>query len=335
AITKYNYLLFPFAMFLSLVSLRAERTKLLNRRMLISFSFALLIALPCLIWSVLNQNIGTSSMENLHTADFEIVLKGLGSLVLAGILFPMPFLLVCLALFPRAFTLKNRARVHTETWFPLFRYFIILFALLIALVLFFHISNFRMRWMQPLLFVVPVYFFLYVKQESLSFKSRKWFIRICTATASLILFAMVFRVVGASFIDPYTDFNYPYRTIADKARALGFDYGVIIAARRINAGNLRLQFPQSLVLDPGIDMVFDDSEVAKCPLLVFWDTKKSKPPPETLRNYTRKVLGVDFQTIPISYIDVPFYHSDESFARVGLIVLPSRSCGLLNVLETS
>ena len=327
-LTKYNYLIFAGALTLSLFTTETGRTSLTDRRILASLGVAVLIALPYALWFLSYQETATASLEKLQILRADNVLKGLHSTLLSTVLFLTPLWLVYLVFFPAGFLPSNRVSSQKTDLLPLRSYMMILFELLVILVVVFHVSHFKTRWMQPLLFVVPVYFFLHVKPEAVGKKARKRFVKLATIVAVLILNAMILRVVGAPLFDCYTDLNYPYDAIANEVRALGFYDGVVVAEQRICAGNLRLQFPNSIVLDHKLAIPELSFEISDRPLLVLWDAKRWHVLPKPLRPYLKKLLGIDTETLPVIFKEVPYRHARGCYARVGIIVHYSSKSGV-------
>jgi hypothetical protein len=290
----------------------------------LSLALAVFCALPYVHWFVTHAGEATSSVHKLHMSTEIGALMGLWDLLRAMGSHLMPLVLIYLILFPAGFLPRNRSPKHAAPSISLGVYLVILFALLLTMVFLFHVTAFRTRWMQPLLFVGPIFFFLGLKEEVVRPGARKCFFWVTGTVAVVVLCVVALQVWGAYLFGRYTYLNYPYREMAQDLRTLGFHDGVIVGDRRISAGSLRIQFPASIALDPELLLSNPYKELKNRDVLVFWDSERSQIPPESLRDYLKNALGIELSDKAITYVKAKYLCSDTRYARAGIIIVPGR-----------
>lgn len=112
------------------------------------------------------------------------------------------------------------------------------------------VLGFKGRWMQPLLFFVPLSLLLKLRSR-INRRSVHRLLVVAGVGAAASLTALGGRVLSADMFKEYTRFNAPFDALAGEIRARGFEHGVILTDHHWTAGNLRLRFPESVVLTPG------------------------------------------------------------------------------------
>jgi hypothetical protein len=135
------------------------------------------------------------------------------------------------------------------------------------------VLGFKARWMQPLLFLLPLYLLLKLRSRINRHSVRRLlFVTCACASASLVVLGG--RVIAADQFNTYTRFNAPFDSLAEDIRGQGFDGGVILADHYWTAGNLRLRFPQSVVLSPSYRHLPIPRRV---PVLIVWQGEAQPP----------------------------------------------------------
>jgi len=143
------------------------------------------------------------------------------------------------------------------------------------------VLGFKGRWMQPLLFFVPLYLLLKLRSRINRGSVRRLLV-VAGVCAAASLSALGGRVLLADAFGEYTRFNTPFDALAEEIRARGFERGVILTDHHWMAGNLRLRFPESVVLTPGYKhLPFS----RRAPVLIVWQGESmpidlAKLPPE-------------------------------------------------------
>jgi 4-amino-4-deoxy-L-arabinose transferase-like glycosyltransferase len=180
-------------------------------------------------------------------------------------------------------------------------------------------ARFKDRWFQPILFALPLYFALWAKP-----RLTPRLIRLSAVIAVVIALATLLAVpaipLGASITKRPTRLNLPYPALAGKIREAGIEPKVIIADSRLTGGNLRLHFPNAMVVVPEIRKPIPTREK----LLVIWDAARREEIPSALMQLARD-LGFSRQEFArAAYIEVPLQFMADRTARWGYVLLEAK-----------
>jgi len=316
-LSKYNYAVFFLALCVSALSLRKIRPAVLDRRILFSVALFLLLTLPHFHWVWSHHEAAFAQAEKLHTSTAANFLtlhgKGLASLIIAIAGYVLPLALIYLAF------CKWKARLfipQTDTEKLFVRTMLLgLFFCLIAVFSF--NARFKDRWMQPLLFLIPIYFSLRFWQALDASKIRK-FVIVSRGVALVVLVLLPLDTLSGSFRKKQTRLNAPYSALLKQLEP-HFHPRLIVAENRLVGGNLRLKFPNSDVLVP---------ELARFPfandtpgLIVWGVTDKTNMSPQFAR-FVSKVLQADISQAKAGYLESPYKYSNEQLMRLGFVALP-------------
>jgi hypothetical protein len=243
--------------------------------------------------------------------------KGTMQLLIACISFVAPLCCLYLVLLPRGYVQALHNRPFREVSFPIHRYFLIVSCLLLAMVSFWGVSNFKDRWMLPMLFLFPLYFLMYAGIDCQSKKTVTLFIAASIVAALSILAVIPARVVLGPSFGYYSGFNFPYAMVAETIRTYRPNPRLIIADRPQNAGNIRLQFPDSLVTAPTLEAIAD-KPVVDHTTVVFWNARDSEKMPARLKAYLKKEFNISIEELTIIYAELPYNYSNNRLARVAI-----------------
>ena len=177
------------------------------------------------------------------------------------------------------------------------------------------VLGFKERWMQPLLFFVPLYLLLKLRSR-INHRSVRRLLVVAGVCATASLIALGGRVLLADVFKGYTRFNTPFDALAVEIRAHGFERGVILTDHHWTAGNLRLRFPESVVLTPGYKHV---PFSRRSPALIVWqgesmpvDLAKLLPelglenlPADKRHSVRLKYRYAEQATVPFTYVLLP------------------------------
>jgi lipopolysaccharide core galacturonosyltransferase RgtB len=316
-LSKYNFLIFAISLSLALLTTPIGRSALGDRRIFLSLFLMLVAVLPYFLWVVVHVDVASSSAGKFNM-ESGAVIAGLGSAAKAAGLFLAPLLLLYLFFFKEGFKAGFGER---GTQRILERYFLFLSGILILMVIFFHVSYFKTRWMIPLLFLSPIYFFARLDPQKVSSASCRKFLKIPATAGFLILLLFPLRVVGGPFFDHYSDFNYPFQAMSEEIRKKGFVEGLIVSNRGHIAGNLHLQFPESTAYAPSLTAIDLSGLKNRRPLLVVWDAEKSRDLPSGLGEFMKNEFLLEMEGRPIHYVSVPYRYSRGRTAVMGILFL--------------
>ena len=317
-----NYLLFGLflvILLLTLVTFKEGRSVIFNWKILLSLAALFALAGNYFFWMSNNQDIVFSATKKFKRAIDNYYVNGSISLVTNSFLFLTPLWLFYLIFFPSGYDAKwwEERSFHQKF---VARYIVFFFLILLLVVLFFKVTYVKDRWLQPLLFVVPILFFSRVPSEKITSPRYKAFLTVVGIAAASIYLAFTIRVIGASYIDRFSRLSYPFVPMAEDIRSAGFDSGLIISNNRFLAGNMHLQFPTSPALIP--EYRFEDlpSTQGFTNGIVIWDADRYPVIPEKLPTFLKE----KYQIIA-SEQQIHYYKHTYKFGRtekVKLAVMP-------------
>ena len=214
--------------------------------------------------------------------------------------------------------------VSAADWTParlfVLRVIPIALALLLLIVLGTRATEVRDRWLQPILFVVPLALYILFERRltgptarALAATSVVLAIGSMTLLTSVHLLPDLFGAPQRAVV--------PYRAIEADIRRLGFGRGYILAEDSYIAGNLKHLFPESTVAEPeyGLWPMIGD---APDTLLLAWSGNKRQPP-DDLRALLVELCGSDAPTdlkgVPLSST---YEHSDRFSFKLTAVVMP-------------
>jgi len=325
--TKYNYIVFILALLLSALTITEYRKAVCNRKAALGFMLCFALVVPHLLWAV-----GNISRVTLDLGDFEIAGRGAGipfkGLLLAfngAFLFLLPLAVLYAIFFPQGFkkaSFDHAGRKDLKRFFE--RFFIFSALLVLACIFASRLQHIKVRWLQPFLFLVPLYFFLRLGQKPLRPARASIFLVIAALCAVSTLFSIYGRVFFASARGKYSRLNYPYRQLAAAIRRDGFNKGLIVAGNHIIGADLKLYFPDSLVV------VADErfgvaGQKAFDSVLVVWENEDSSIP-EALREYVLK-FGFDPLALTVVRKRQPYRYADGAYYEVNIAIGRRQSSG--------
>lgn len=288
-LSKYNYVLFAGAVLLTLLTVRRGRALLFDPRLLLTLLVASALVAPHLVWLMGDPGLIAALPHKLDFGQRTWLVSGLGSTLVAMVDFLAPWWVIMLLVFRLDFLRAIAMPQDSDLGFPLRRYLGALL-LLLAVLLLLGASHFKARWMLPLVLVAPIYVFGTMATSALTRVRVRAYIATALIAAALVLSVMGWRLhdwpvpAGRQALAEHFD------TVAEKAREIGFEQGLIISERLLDAGNLRLRFPDSTGWASrvnGAALTCGGSD-----LLVVWDTEGRAALPQELRELLIEGLGV-------------------------------------------
>jgi 4-amino-4-deoxy-L-arabinose transferase-like glycosyltransferase len=115
--------------------------------------------------------------------------------------------------------------------------------------------------------------------------------------------------------------EFPTHEVAERARALGYERGLVVSDRAQLAGSLRLEFPDSVVTAAELGPALPPLVATNQTTLIVWDLGRSKKVPASLRAWLRLRLALDAGQLSSVPLRLAFGRGREQFSDVRLIVL--------------
>jgi 4-amino-4-deoxy-L-arabinose transferase-like glycosyltransferase len=173
------------------------------------------------------------------------------------------------------------------------------------------------RGLLRLIKVTAGFFALLIPVYGWAFLVRRGIFGVCT------LAILPVRVLWPDLLHGHKRFNTPFEALAQDLRANGFTGGLIVTEDHWMGGNLRLQFPQSLIITPAFALAKGCDPVA----LMLWQGEAMPPP---LAGFLRKVGAKDLLGRRPRTIQLNYHHSQEATVTFSYIVrITPNSSGLL------
>jgi 4-amino-4-deoxy-L-arabinose transferase-like glycosyltransferase len=260
-LSKYSYLLVAAASVGAALSLPEPRRALLSRGWWLAPFMGLLLVAPHASWIWAHWHEASSAtLEKMHGDHVMSRASGMANGVwdiarftLTGV---VPFGLMTWWAFGTSALKISRppdgTRAQVLPWLPAFwlRYFVAIYAGLLAMVLLARTANFEGRWLHPLLCVVPL----------AAFSLRPWLgelqrgVRRTAMAVALMAIVLSLGVLLDCWLDARRNksdrFNWNLTAMAETLQAAGYDgHAPIVANHHTGAGNLRIVFPKAQVID--------------------------------------------------------------------------------------
>ncbi|MDB5748936.1 MAG: hypothetical protein JWP72_3784 [Massilia sp.] len=160
--SKYNFAMFALGLLAASLLVREHRQALWNRNVWIAVAMLMLSLAPHGLWLLDHLDLATSAtrakMNGQNASYSGNVARGLGSMVSATFLFATPLWIVYCWIYWRHRDLAQARLDSPQARFFLW-FYLAAFACVTALVLSGELANIKDRWMQPVLFLLPLAFF--------------------------------------------------------------------------------------------------------------------------------------------------------------------------------
>ncbi|MFC1514472.1 ArnT family glycosyltransferase [Candidatus Omnitrophota bacterium] len=270
-LAKYNYAVFIVALLLAALCISSFRKAILDRRIIFALAPFCALILPHLAWCL--ENGGRLMQDaikfNIGTKGSFTFFLGLNQLSKAVIFFLLPLIAVYLPCFFQAIkkvTLSTLSKSGISRFLWLF--FVWALAISAATVIFTNAGRVKARWLQPVFFLAPLYFFTLIKDANDHFLRRRLFLSLCIAFALIVTFSVPGRIVFATSRGKYNRLNFPYAELSRTIRQNGFERGMIFAENHVMGADLKLYFKDSAVVVPDQRFIPPPSEEFTLALIV-------------------------------------------------------------------
>ncbi|MGM0423556.1 MAG: glycosyltransferase family 39 protein [Thermodesulfobacteriota bacterium] len=314
-IAKYNFAILAVILLLLLACRKDTRQVFRDRRLLLVPVLILLVAGPHYIWYLLHLDVSTGSVHKFGLGQSGWPWEGLISLAEAAISFLTPLWVIFLAVFWPGRQINppwQAAREHTAPRI-LQSYFLLLAIVFVLGVLFFQLTEFKSRWMQPLLFIFPVYLFSLLDLKRLGQRSIRIWLGAVLAVAGLVLILIPGRVVLGPSLDYITHFNMPYNGLAAHLQERNLDSGLILTRGSRLAGNLGLHLSRARILDPVLGRQLIPKSGAERKAVLVWDVERTgEDPPQKVMDFARDKLQMQPLSAKTSKVELPYKYSRDN-----------------------
>jgi len=291
-LAKWNFVMLGAALPITCFFWRHLRPLVLTWKALITGAIAALVASPPVLWVLAHQSFGTVSgdvlSEEAASGLLATLALGTAELLKASLVFPLPFLPLFLLVFGAALWRGIRESAGDAAQRPVTPGFL---GALIVVSLGLHwllvpalgAVTFTERWMHPALMILPIFLFALAERGRPSpraigiFASLIGVVAVATLAVRLVLFTL-----GADHCGRCRDLVH-FDVLAVELKAAGFERGTIVVPpdELHIGGNLRVELPESRVIDPAYPLSIwpPPTEGGQC--LIVW--QPDRPDAEAVR----------------------------------------------------
>jgi 4-amino-4-deoxy-L-arabinose transferase-like glycosyltransferase len=317
-LAKYNYLIFIVALFLAALSIKDFRKSLINKRLLWALVIICLMVLPHVFWVFQNFSQTTLRLKEIQIDAAERNnFFGLGFRVLATLI---QFSFVLLIFFPQALK-KNSAYTGQDKQLKtlLGRFFLISLIIVASLIVGFKIIDFEERWLQPIFFIFPMYFFLLIKNRNISGRRVKFFIGAILFSAFMnLIMILVCTVFPDTF--GHKRIHYPGEKLAKVIKdETGFSQGLILSPETSLAADLKLNFKDSFVETPQMS---PKARKGHSQILLIWNSQwDHKVPPRMYGLLAKYKIDINQANLKVKGAKALYKYAKEESYPIGFVFL--------------
>ena len=340
ALAKYSYIPFASALLVAAATIPHFRARVLSWRMAAAIALTLLLLAPHLawVWSHMAETLSRTSKFKID--DDAGLILGAGKSLVAMLVGVAGYIALPVAVFAAAGFLPLRGGREitvgaggtpagaAPAGLPHGRAFILrvlLIALCIVLVavLLTRATEVKERWLQPILFVLPLALMILVEPR-LNRVREILLIAVTAGIGIILLAAMAFAYLLPDVHGGPFRATAPFGMLAEDIRRLGFDHGYVLAESHYIAGNLGLHLPGSTVAEPEYGLWPLAAGKTAEPVLLAWSGGRDKVP-KAVRALFDELCGPDALGEPTATrLSEPYEHASK--ARYELTVAMVSEC---------
>ena len=318
-LTKYNFALVVISVLVATFFHPEGRKRLLDKRLLLTLSIAVLMFLPHAVWMVSNMDrVLTTTVHTMSAQDAGNKLSDIGvglvELLKTGVAIVIPTTVIFLLIFRQSFLRSLRAKSEWSDFVG--RILVSTLVILLGLILAITLTEFRDRWLLPFLFLLPLYFCL--KLDAAGKQSQadiKKFLYVPAAMIVALPLIIAGGVLFARFFHSYEHLNTPYGTFVDKViEAEGKQPTAVVTTTWLKAGNIRVNMPYTRVISteyPQSDL--SREFIGDGPVLLVWNERDGRQSgmPDALKRWFTSKFGETAQLPSQQDIALPYYYGKD------------------------
>ena len=324
-LSKYNYAVFLGALGLAFVSLKDFRHVWFTRRAVFAAAVFVIVVWPHAEWARAHPSIvlaRTNQVQVQSAGLWSGWVQSLGSLTAAVAAFSGLAVVVYFILFRRA-AVTMAVTADLEKNRRLVRRILTVGGALCLVMVVVGQARFKDRWMQPLLFLTPVFLALAVAEKLAGnpWRHLRW---VTGGVAVAVAFVLGVLPFWAARTGHYRYLNPAYAELAKEIRARGFDRGLVLVSSRKLGGNLRLSFPDSKIL--GVNFPAFTVPPPTLPCVAVWECSGGIAPTELMARVVRETRGVELSQVasPI-VVEIPRERTREQPVTFAFVLLPAKA----------
>ncbi len=282
-LAKYNFAILWLALMLGALSVKPLRPLVFNRKMLVALLIGLAICVPHFLWVLQHRELAFSSVHKLKIVppgDWLPVALGLTKWLEVTLSDVGPLLGVLALVFGKDVT---RLAIATPRENLLWRTLFWILLLVTGSIVWFSVSEVRERYVQPLFVWLPV-LLLAALRDRVSAGRATTLVALAAAVAIMIVLIAPGRVLLTERLGKNEVLNTPFRKLAQDLKPAVDKADCLLAENHILAGNLRLWFPDKLVVDPEVGPLFPPGARTA---VVVWNASNKRELPRDLLQFAQ------------------------------------------------
>ncbi|MBB3286939.1 MULTISPECIES: glycosyltransferase family 39 protein [unclassified Rhizobium] len=318
-LTKYNFVLIIASVFVAVVFHPQGRSRLLDKRFVMTLALAILVFLPHAVWMLSNMDLVLTSTvatmsEQGQGGKLSDIGHGVVELIKTSIVIIAPTAAIFLIVFRRPFLQSLRFKSEWVNFFE--RIFLSTVAILFALILVTTLTEFRDRWLLPFLFLVPLYFCL--KLEAAGAQNPSDIKKSFYVPFGLMIALPLILTAGTIFpklFDSYQHLNTPYGAfLKETIAAEGKQPVAVVTTAWLKAGNIRANMPDTAVIStayPASDL--DRQALGNGPILLVWNERDghASSMPDELKRWLTAKFGNSITLPAQNDAAIPYYYGKD------------------------
>jgi 4-amino-4-deoxy-L-arabinose transferase-like glycosyltransferase len=262
-LAKYNYGIFFVSLLVASAATKEYRALLVKKYMFYTLLVMSVVVAPHAIWMIDNSKTLLKQSHKFKQSAVlsfnQTIVTGISDIVMASLKFALPLLLVYSVIY--AWQRHHRQEVPGSSDENirsklLIRSVAVSLLLCVAMVLLFRVTVFKDRWMQPILFFLPLALLPWMG-SSLDTGGGRFIRGAAFFIGSIVLLLMAGRPFISAYMGKVSRFNLPYSELAAQLERQVSLVDLVLADNRLLGGNLRLHYPWKRVDVPEV-LLFQD-----------------------------------------------------------------------------
>lgn len=326
-LSKYGFALFLVPLLIGCCFSAETRRGLLNWRMLLTVAIVALIVAAPVDWMLHSRISYTHTLSQVVHAGAKPsylanIGAGLSSLILGVLTFLAPLWLVALIFVPSLRTPAEPAR----PWLRAMSVALVVTLVALAATVFIaQVTDFKPRYMHPILITAPLLLFLWLDHRAADPKRQRWFAGVAGAFV-VIVFA---GLIGQALLEPRSCSNcwlqMPLPALARELDRRGLSDGTIVAFDARIGGNLHVMLPRARVMTPDFPTA-NPAPTGRGQCVLVWDSRtQGAALPGQLPDFVNRHFGWRDPVGEISILTAPLLRGGGRTDSFGIMPVSGRN----------
>ncbi len=316
---KYNFGIVVVGFILAALTIKEYRPLVLNNRMLLSVAIAAMMLTPHLLWVLDHSMIASRKTVQTLTGDrsefwFDNMWLGSQAFLISAFACCGLTLFVFMVLYVRKNNSIPESTAKTRSAMLLIeRFLLVVLTILFMLVLSGHAIEFKNRWFQPFVCLLPAYLVLRFGGHVLVRPRTQNLAQVMTVAIMLVLLcAMMVRPLAGQWRGKYCWLNMPYDLLAvEIENQLDTTPQIVVTPDMRLGGNLRVFLPDSTIMSHDTESSLPENPAGATGLVVLVTESQTREQRSSfLKQVATDTAGVDLES-PWVRVELPMRYGSE------------------------